>query len=47
MYKIMVEWLNGSIEEVDSSDVEFEAIDLVSEYRMAFHGSYNRVWVQF
>ena len=46
MILIMVEWLNGAIEEVDNTDDERDAKYLVAEYRSAFHGSYNRIWAQ-
>ena len=46
MYRIMVEWLSGKKECVDETDTQEDATYLVSEYRMAFSGSYNRVWFE-
>ncbi len=44
MILIMVEWLNGAIEEVDSTDDERDVKYLIGEYRSAFYGSYRRIW---
>ena len=46
VYRIMVEWNNGNVEEVDSADSESEAINLVTEYQMAYGNSYKRIWMQ-
>lgn len=42
----MTEWKDGTVEEVDIVESEAEAIQLVSEYQMAFKDSYKRIWFQ-
>ena len=46
MTEIWAEWTNGEVECVDCAESESEAINLVSEYRMAYGQAARRIWVQ-
>ena len=45
-YEIWAEWNDGSVEKVDTAEIESEAINLTSEYQMAYGQHANRVWFQ-